>query len=208
LIGFGQHGSSDCFPARCFFGQVRYARSHSTCVALPGFGSNGLESLSFPLLTRGFGQGQLKLREARSSCPASVFGLLVCSSASLGSVPPNKSFKPTPHRGVNSVLCATLHAVATPLRGGLTPALAPTQPSVYTSAMSQPRPDFLSLSVAERIQLAEDIWDSIAAESPESMALTPDQLQAVQARLEEHEQDPASAVPWDQVRTELFQRNH
>ena len=37
--------------------------------------------------------------------------------------PPNNSFKPTPHRGVNSVLCATLHAVATPLRGGLTLAL-------------------------------------------------------------------------------------
>jgi hypothetical protein len=35
----------------------------------------------------------------------------------------NNSFKPTPHRGVNSVLCATLHAVATPLRGGLTQAL-------------------------------------------------------------------------------------
>ena len=36
---------------------------------------------------------------------------------------PNNSFKPTPHRGVKSVLCATLHAVATPLRGGLTQAL-------------------------------------------------------------------------------------
>lgn len=74
--------------------------------------------------------------------------------------------------------------------------------------MSQFRPDFLNLSVAERIQLAEDIWDSIAAESPESIALTPDQVQVVQARLEQHEQDPASAVPWDQVRSELFQRNH
>ena len=38
-------------------------------------------------------------------------------------VGPNNSFKPTPHRGVNSVLYATLHAVATPLWGGLTPAL-------------------------------------------------------------------------------------
>ena len=38
-------------------------------------------------------------------------------------LPPNNSFKPTPHRGVNSVLYATLHAVATPLRGGLTQAL-------------------------------------------------------------------------------------
>ena len=37
--------------------------------------------------------------------------------------PPNNSFKPTPHRGVNSVLYATLHAVATPPWGGLTPAL-------------------------------------------------------------------------------------
>jgi putative addiction module component (TIGR02574 family) len=73
--------------------------------------------------------------------------------------------------------------------------------------MSQPRPDFLKLSIAERIQLAEDIWDSIAAESQESMGLTSDQRQAVQVRLEEHNQDPASAVPWDQVRAELFQRN-
>ena len=107
-------------------------------------------------------------------------------------------------------MCFTLrlHMSAAPPQGGLTQALAPTQPSVYTSTMSQSRPDFLSLSVAERIQLAEDIWDSIAAESPESMALTPEQLHAVQARLEEHKQDPAGAVPWDQVRAELFQRNH
>jgi len=40
-----------------------------------------------------------------------------------GQVAPNNSFKPTPHRGVNSVLCATMHAVATPLRGGLAHAL-------------------------------------------------------------------------------------
>ena len=41
----------------------------------------------------------------------------------------NSSFKPTPHRGVNSVLYATLHAVATPLRGGLTQALGATDGS-------------------------------------------------------------------------------
>ena len=74
--------------------------------------------------------------------------------------------------------------------------------------MSQPRPDFLSLSVAERIQLAEDIWDSIAVESPELAALTPSQMQEVQTRLQSHEQDPSTAVPWDQVRSELFQRKH
>ena len=74
--------------------------------------------------------------------------------------------------------------------------------------MSQSRPDFLDLSVAERIQLAEDIWDSIAAESPEAAALTPLQLQEIQVRLDAHDLDPSSAISWDLVRTELFQRNH
>ena len=74
--------------------------------------------------------------------------------------------------------------------------------------MSQTRPDYLGLSVAERIQLAEDIWDSIAAEDPESAALNPLQLQEIQARLDAHDQDPASAVAWEQVRAELFQRSH
>ena len=74
--------------------------------------------------------------------------------------------------------------------------------------MSQTRPDFLSLSVAERIQLAEDIWDSIAAESPDSATLTISQLQAIETRLEAHDHDPTTAVSWDQVRSELFQRSH
>jgi putative addiction module component (TIGR02574 family) len=71
--------------------------------------------------------------------------------------------------------------------------------------MSQYRPDFLNLSVAERIQLVEDIWDSIAAEKPDAATLSPAQVQELQARLDAHEQDPSSAVPWEQVRSELFQ---
>ena len=74
--------------------------------------------------------------------------------------------------------------------------------------MSQSRPDFLSLSVAERIQLAEDIWDSIAAEDPAAAALTAAQLQELQMRLDAHDRDPSNAVAWDQVRAALFQRNH
>jgi putative addiction module component (TIGR02574 family) len=74
--------------------------------------------------------------------------------------------------------------------------------------MSQPRPDFHALSVAERIQLAGDIWDSIAAESPDSVVLSPEQRQEIRARALAHDQDPSTAVPWDQVRSELFQKNH
>jgi putative addiction module component (TIGR02574 family) len=74
--------------------------------------------------------------------------------------------------------------------------------------MSQPRPNFHSLSVAERIQLAEDIWDSIATENPDSVLLSPAQREEIRARSQAHDQDPGTALPWDQVRSELFQKNH
>ena len=39
FTGFGWRCSSACFTRRCFFGQVRPARSHITCVTLAGFGN-------------------------------------------------------------------------------------------------------------------------------------------------------------------------
>jgi hypothetical protein len=39
FTGFGWYCSSVYFPPSCFFGQVRLARSHITCVALAGFGN-------------------------------------------------------------------------------------------------------------------------------------------------------------------------
>lgn len=74
--------------------------------------------------------------------------------------------------------------------------------------MSQTRPDFHSLSVAERIQLAEDIRDSIATENPDSVLLSPEQRQEIRARTSAHDEDPSSTLPWEQVRAELFQQNH
>lgn len=73
--------------------------------------------------------------------------------------------------------------------------------------MSQILSDYRKLSVAERIQLVEDIWDSIAAENPEAMELTAAQCEEAQRRLRDDEADPATAVPWEQVRSELFKRN-
>lgn len=72
--------------------------------------------------------------------------------------------------------------------------------------MSQAKPDFTKLSVSERIQLAEDIWDSIPAENPDAVTLTSGQLQEIQTRLDAHERDPSSAVAWDEVRSKLFRR--
>jgi putative addiction module component (TIGR02574 family) len=74
--------------------------------------------------------------------------------------------------------------------------------------MSNSTPDYRALSVSERIQLVEDIWDSIVAENPESVQLTPAQRAELKRRLDAHDADPSSAVSWDEVRSELFQRNH
>ncbi|MEO8002337.1 MAG: addiction module protein [Arenimonas sp.] len=70
--------------------------------------------------------------------------------------------------------------------------------------MSQSNREFLTLSVAERIQLAEDIWDSIAVENPVSLIFTPEQRLEIQQRIQAHDQNPDSAISWEQIRSELF----
>jgi putative addiction module component (TIGR02574 family) len=70
--------------------------------------------------------------------------------------------------------------------------------------MSTSKTDFLKLSVAERLELVGDIWDSIAADGPEAVELTDAQRDELQRRLEAHDADPESAVPWHQLRDELF----
>lgn len=65
--------------------------------------------------------------------------------------------------------------------------------------------DLLHLSVAERLQLVEDLWDSIATE-PEALELTQAQKDELDRRMAEHRADPGSAIPWEEVRTRLRQR--
>ena len=75
--------------------------------------------------------------------------------------------------------------------------------------MSEPAFDFRHLSLAERLQLVEDIWDSIAEEAgrrPEALPLSDPQRAEVHRRRAEHQRDPDSAIPWEQVREELFGR--
>ena len=62
--------------------------------------------------------------------------------------------------------------------------------------------DILELSVAERIQLVQDIWDSIA-EVPESLELSPEQKAELDRRLESLERNPDSAISWQELRTRI-----
>lgn len=62
--------------------------------------------------------------------------------------------------------------------------------------------DLLHLSVAERLQLVEDLWDSIAAEAadaPERFPVTDAQRQEVLRRSEAHRRNPGEAIPLDEA---------
>lgn len=68
--------------------------------------------------------------------------------------------------------------------------------------MSTELKDILELSVAERIQLVEDIWDSIAA-FPESLSLTEDERRELDRRLEAYARNPDEGVPWDELKKKV-----
>jgi putative addiction module component (TIGR02574 family) len=62
--------------------------------------------------------------------------------------------------------------------------------------------DILQLTVSERIQLVEDIWDSVAA-VPEAVPLTDDQRQELDRRLASYEQNPQEAISWEELKERL-----
>ena len=68
--------------------------------------------------------------------------------------------------------------------------------------MSTQLSDILQLTVAERIQLAEDIWDSVAA-FPESVPLTDSQKEELDRRLQAYAQNPNEGISWDELRDKL-----
>jgi putative addiction module component (TIGR02574 family) len=65
--------------------------------------------------------------------------------------------------------------------------------------------DITKLTTAERIQLAEDLWDSVAAETG-GLPLTAAQTAELDRRLEDLERDPSSGEPWDTVRSRIERR--
>ena len=59
------------------------------------------------------------------------------------------------------------------------------------------------LPVSERIQLIEDLWDTIA-EDPTSVGLTPEHIAELDQRLDELEANPTSGTPWETVRQRIL----
>jgi putative addiction module component (TIGR02574 family) len=62
------------------------------------------------------------------------------------------------------------------------------------------------LSVAQRILLVEEIWDSIPDEA-DAMPLTDAQKHDLQRRLAAYEADPKAGSSWEEVKTRLRDRS-
>jgi putative addiction module component (TIGR02574 family) len=62
--------------------------------------------------------------------------------------------------------------------------------------------DISQLSVAERIQLAEDLWDSVL-EQQEELLLSEAQQQELARRLENYQKNSANGSNWEEVKKRL-----
>lgn len=61
------------------------------------------------------------------------------------------------------------------------------------------------LTPAERIELAQELWDSVAAESGQ-VPMTQAQQEDLQRRLDEFADDPQAGHPWEEVKARLLVR--
>jgi putative addiction module component (TIGR02574 family) len=67
------------------------------------------------------------------------------------------------------------------------------------------RKELLQLSTAEKLELVEELWDSIP-EADEALKLTPEQRGDLDHRLAEADADPNGGVPWEEARERIRQR--
>ena len=56
----------------------------------------------------------------------------------------------------------------------------------------------LALPVPERLQLVEDIWNTIA-DAPDALELTEDDKRLIDERLEARRRSPGAGSPWEEV---------
>jgi putative addiction module component (TIGR02574 family) len=64
--------------------------------------------------------------------------------------------------------------------------------------------ELLQLSPAERVEIAQELWDSI--EEADLPPLTPAQTEEIHRRIAEYERNPSRAIPWEEVRERLRAR--
>jgi putative addiction module component (TIGR02574 family) len=64
--------------------------------------------------------------------------------------------------------------------------------------------ELMELSPSERIELAEDLWESV--DPGDLPPLTAEQQQEIERRLAEYARDPSRASSWEEVKARLWAR--
>ena len=67
------------------------------------------------------------------------------------------------------------------------------------------REELFKLSAAERLELIEELWDSIA-DNDVALELTPEQREDLRRRVAEADADPTGGSPWEEVRERIRHR--
>jgi putative addiction module component (TIGR02574 family) len=68
--------------------------------------------------------------------------------------------------------------------------------------MSVSREELRNLPLSERLELVEDLWDSIAKES-QDLALTPAQIAELDRRFADYEENPDQGIAWEELRDRI-----
>lgn len=87
--------------------------------------------------------------------------------------------------------------------------LAESATGAHIPTMGQRAFDYRDLPIPERVQLVEDIWDSIAQEAnarADTLPLTESQRAELDRRVADADAHPEASVHWESVRDELFKR--
>ncbi|MBL8989047.1 MAG: addiction module protein [Gemmatimonadetes bacterium] len=72
---------------------------------------------------------------------------------------------------------------------------------------SDPAFDYRRLTIAERLQLVEDIWDSIAEDADaERLPVSDEDKALLDERLAELEANPGAGASWPEVRARITKR--
>jgi putative addiction module component (TIGR02574 family) len=62
-----------------------------------------------------------------------------------------------------------------------------------------------SLPLAERVELVDALWETLAEEGYEP-ALTAEQAAELDRRLDAHRRDPNAVIPWESIKAELLSK--
>jgi putative addiction module component (TIGR02574 family) len=69
--------------------------------------------------------------------------------------------------------------------------------------MSNLQNEIGNLSAAEKFDLLDAVWESLEADE---LALTDDQRNELDYRLDQYESNPDAVIPWEQLRAGLFKK--